>query len=252
MAERRDRSVILVTGMSSTGKSTVLAALGRRGHQVIDTDDPGWIAQVEAPWGVEPMWDLDRVREVLDAHRSGWLFVAGCVANQGAVYDFDAVVLLSAPVNVILAGVLVRANPFGSRPEERAKIANDVDEFEPLLRAGADQEIRTTTSVAEVVAALERVAAGPGRRAGESRKILLRAALRGEQRTCGGTNAVPTVSAETGCLLARRLSRLSCRPYARPKPRVTFLLGRQPTFQSTPYSADREHSAAVARPRTNS
>lgn len=170
MGERRDRSVILVTGMSGTGKSTVLAALGCRGHQVIDTDDPGWVVQVETPWGVEPMWDLDRVREFLDAHRSGWLFVAGCVANQGAVYDqVDAVVLLSAPIEVIVARVVDRANPFGSRAGERAKIAADLDEFEPLLRAGADHEIRTTASVAEVVAALERVAARPPGRAGGSR-----------------------------------------------------------------------------------
>src|SRR5439155_27200234 len=35
-------SRILVTGMSGTGKSSALAELGRRGHRVVDTDDPGW------------------------------------------------------------------------------------------------------------------------------------------------------------------------------------------------------------------
>jgi hypothetical protein len=49
------------------------------------------------------------------------------VANQGAVYDrFDAVVLLSAPVEIISARVVDRANPFGSRPGDRAKIASDL------------------------------------------------------------------------------------------------------------------------------
>ena len=42
---------MLVTGMSGTGKSTVLAELGRRGHRVVDTDAPGWIVHAEnARW----------------------------------------------------------------------------------------------------------------------------------------------------------------------------------------------------------
>lgn len=90
----------------------------------------------------------------------GWLFVAGCVANQGALYDrFDAVVLLSAPVDVILARVADRANPFGSTPLDRAKIASDLAAFEPLVRAGANHEIVTTAPVTEVVAKLEQLAA---------------------------------------------------------------------------------------------
>ena len=160
MPSRESRATVLVTGMSGTGKSTALAELARRGHQVIDTDDPGWIVPVRTPHGTEPMWDLDRVAALLDRHRAGWLFVSGCVANQRALYDrFDAVVLLSAPVDVILGRVSDRANPFGSRPDERTKIASDVATFEPLLRAGVEHEITTTASVAEVVAALEEIAA---------------------------------------------------------------------------------------------
>ena len=154
------RSVVLVTGMSGTGKSTVLAELARRGHRVVDTDDLRWTVEIEGADGTEPAWVLDRVGTLLDGHRAGWLFVAGCVANQGALYDrFDAVVLLSAPVDVILARVADRANPFGSTPEDRAKIVSDVAAFEPLLRADADHEIVTTAPVTEVVAKLEQVAA---------------------------------------------------------------------------------------------
>ena len=46
-------TAILVTGMSGTGKSTVLAELERRGHRVVDTDYGDWIEDVphagEAP-----------------------------------------------------------------------------------------------------------------------------------------------------------------------------------------------------------
>jgi dephospho-CoA kinase len=166
MTARLSRATILVTGMSGTGKSTALAELARRGHHVVDPDDPGWIVRAETPPGTEPMWDLDRVGGLLNRHRAGWLSVSGCVANQGALYDrFDAVVLLTAPVDVILDRVSGRANPFGSRPQDRAKIASDLATFEPLLRAGADHEIAATGPLTEVVAALEEIAAAvDGRR----------------------------------------------------------------------------------------
>ncbi len=153
------RSVVLVTGMSGTGKSSALAVLARHGHQTVDTDEPGWIIRSQTTEGPEPLWDLDRVGALLERHRAGWLFIAGCVANQRALYNrFDAVVLLSAPVDVLLERVTGRANPFGSTPEDRAKIATDLATYEPLLRAGADYEIVTTAPIAEVVSALEEVA----------------------------------------------------------------------------------------------
>jgi hypothetical protein len=143
----------------------VLAELKRRGHRVVDTDDPGWIVETQTEGGPEPVWDLGQIKALIDGHRAGWLFIAGCVANQGAVYDsFDAVVLLSAPVDVILDRVADRANPFGSRAEHRTKITNDLEAFEPLLRAGADREIVTTAPVPEVVAALEQIASSAGHR----------------------------------------------------------------------------------------
>ena len=156
---------MLVTGMSGSGKSTVLAELKRRGHRVVDTDDPGWILETHTASGREPLWDLDQIKALIGGHRTGWLFIAGCVANQGAVYDrFDAVVLLSAPVEVILGRVADRANPFGSTVEDRTKIAKDLAAFEPLLHAGADCEIVTTTPVPEIAATLEQVASNAGRR----------------------------------------------------------------------------------------
>lgn len=160
-AEAAGRAVVLVTGMSGTGKSMVLHELAARGHHVLDTDEPGWIQQVPTPEGVEPLWDLKRIQEVLDAHRSGWLFLAGCVANRGRLYDrFDRIVLLSAPVDVVLARVRSRSNPFGSTEQDRAKIAGDLAAFEPVLRAGADHESVTTIPVSEVVGGLEQIAAG--------------------------------------------------------------------------------------------
>jgi shikimate kinase len=159
------RSVVLVTGMSGTGKSTVLAELRHRGHRVIDTDDPGWIVETDTASRPEPVWDLKQITTLIDSHHTGWLFISGCVANQGMLYErFDAVVLLSAPVDVIVDRVANRTNRFGSTAEDRTKVANDLAAFEPLLRADADREIVTTAPVLEVVAALEQVARAAGHR----------------------------------------------------------------------------------------
>jgi dephospho-CoA kinase len=150
-------TVVLVTGMSGTGKSAVIEELGRRGHRVVDTDYGGWVD--EKP-GRERLWREDRIEALLDEHRDGVLFVSGCVENQGTFYPrFDAVVLLSAPTEVILERVAARdSNDFGKSEEERARILEDLARVEPLLRATATAEIDTRTPLTEVAAALERIA----------------------------------------------------------------------------------------------
>lgn len=149
-------TAVLVTGMSGTGKSSVLDELARRGHEIVDTDYGGWIDES----GAEPLWREDRIDDLLSGHEEGVLFVAGCVANQGRFYPrFDAVVLLSAPVDVILERVADRTtNDFGKSGEERARILRDLATVEPLLRAGATAEIDTRGPLARVADELERIA----------------------------------------------------------------------------------------------
>jgi hypothetical protein len=97
--------------MSGTGKSSVLAELAHRGHLIVDTDYGDWIDEVPSPdGGVERLWRR-QIDALLDDHRDDVLFVYGCVANQAAFYArFDAVVLLSAPVVVILERVATRGD----------------------------------------------------------------------------------------------------------------------------------------------
>ncbi len=88
------------------------------------------------------------------------LFVSGCVANQVRFYDrFDAVVLLSAPLDVILRRVQERDNnPYGQTPEEREEIAVYWLEVEPLLRRGASVEIDSSRmTVSEVADELQKL-----------------------------------------------------------------------------------------------
>ena len=147
--------------MSGTGKSSVLAELGRRGHSVVDTDYGGWIHQVQASNGsTERMWREDRIEALLDERASDSLFISGCVANQVEFYPrFDAVVLLSAPAAVILErGAARETNPYGKSGADRARIRGDIATIEPLLRRGATAEIDTRAPISEVADALERLA----------------------------------------------------------------------------------------------
>jgi dephospho-CoA kinase len=144
-------AVVLLTGMSGAGKSTVLGELARGGHAVVDTDVGGWTVE-----GPERLWDVARLTALLDGHPGGHLFLAGTVANQGVLYPrFDAVVLLTAPVEVLLARVAVRTtNPYGRTAEQRARIVQDTAEVEPLLRRGATVVVDTKAPLADVVAAV--------------------------------------------------------------------------------------------------
>lgn len=156
---------VLLTGMSGVGKSTVLAELARRGHATLDTDIGPWTET--APWGrdgePERLWREGPVAAVLDGHRDGLLVVAGTVANQGRLYArFAAVVLLTAPLDVLLARVASRTtNDFGKDRSERERIVRDVREVEPLLRASASHEVETDAPLAEVVGAVLRAAGQP-------------------------------------------------------------------------------------------
>jgi broad-specificity NMP kinase len=156
----------LVTGLSGNGKSTALAELARRGYRCVDTGDPGW--REYRPYADPPdelhrgewLWVEERIAELLDSDDGRPLFVEGCVANQFAFYErFDAVVLLSAPVEVILDRVEHRVtNDYGKVPLERAMIVADLVELEPLLRKGCTHELDARRPLDDVVADLIAIA----------------------------------------------------------------------------------------------
>lgn len=150
---------VLITGMSGTGKSTVIRALRECGCDAVDLDE-GYV--VEQPDGTQ-LWNDLLVGWLLDAERSEVLFVAGCEENMvDFLPRFDSVILLSAPTPVILERLATRTgNDFGKSEEERARVLWDIETIEPVLRRIADHEIVTTAPVDEVVEAILWLSGGP-------------------------------------------------------------------------------------------
>jgi hypothetical protein len=78
-------------------------------------------------------------------------------------YDrFNAVVLLSAPADVILDRIAGRTtNSYGKAPVERAMILDDLARVEPLLRESCTHELDASRALDEVVADLIAIASRP-------------------------------------------------------------------------------------------
>lgn len=143
---------VLVCGMSGTGKSTVAAELVARGHRAVDVDHGYVVPTADG----RQQWDEPRIEALLD-EPAELLFVFGIEENAVRFLPrFDAIVLLSAPVEVLTERLATRTtNPFGKDPAELARILDDVREVEPLLRRVATHEVDAAAPLAEVVRQVE-------------------------------------------------------------------------------------------------
>jgi dephospho-CoA kinase len=146
---------VLLTGMSGTGKSSVVEELVARGYKAIDTDDGFCDVQPDG----RPRWREDAIEELLSAEDGDVLFVAGCDESQARFHpQFDHIVLLSAPLETMVERLQTRTNNrYGTSPVEFSRFLEDVEAVEPLLRRAADHEVRTTVPLDEVVATILRL-----------------------------------------------------------------------------------------------
>lgn len=148
---------VLLTGMSGTGKSSVIGELAALGYKAIDTDD-GWCEPL--PDGRQ-RWREDAIAALLDTEDADVVFIAGCEENQARFHSrFNLIILLSAPARTMIERLAARTgNPYGKARGDMDRILGDLAAVEPRLRKAADHEIRTTIPLADVVAKVLHLAA---------------------------------------------------------------------------------------------
>lgn len=159
---------VLITGMSGTGKSSVIQELAARGYRAYDLDTPEWSQWVDAAAsdaltpaeGKDWVWREDRVRRLLATPEDVTLFVSGCAENMRSLYPLiDTVILLFAPVETIMERLAARSpGGYGNTAEERRKVSELISTIEPLLRESAHHEIDTRGPVSATVDEILRVA----------------------------------------------------------------------------------------------
>jgi shikimate kinase len=153
---------VLLTGMSGTGKSTMIRLLAERGYKAVDTDSDEWCVWVTLPGAPSQegaatvrdwVWREERIRRLLATEDAAALFVSGCKSNQGKFRaQFDHVVLLSAPTPVLVERLRTRTNnPYGKGSGELAEILGYVQTVEPLLRKSATLEVDTSDPAEQVL-----------------------------------------------------------------------------------------------------
>jgi hypothetical protein len=176
-------SLYYVTGLSGTGKSSVLRELRARGYHARGVDEDGyadWINRVTGrpdrfphgepgfdfhAWYAAHYWVLSVRRISLLSRAAARLgqpvFLCGAASGDDVVWQrFARVIALVADERTIVRRLAARDNEFGKTPEELADVLFWHAGFEAAYRGFGATIIDATKPLPQVVA--EVLAAGPG------------------------------------------------------------------------------------------
>lgn len=162
---------VLLTGLSGTGKSTLIETLAGRGYRAVDLDGDDyseWAAREDPPASANDVervgvwqsrdwvWRADRVARLLASDDTPQIFIGGSAPNQGKFYpQLEHVILLSAPAEVLAERLRTRTtNAYGKRPEQLARVLAQIESVEPLLRRGVCFEVDASAPLEHVTASI--------------------------------------------------------------------------------------------------
>jgi shikimate kinase len=145
----------LITGMSATGKSSVIRQLIALGHRAVDLDTPEWsrlvpddsgYADPEVASPVDWRWREHEVSALLATAEQDTLFVAGTSTGQSRFSSLlDHVVVLTIPAAVARERLAHRAtNDYGKDATELRRELRLREIVDPLLRRSACLEVDTS------------------------------------------------------------------------------------------------------------
>ena len=155
---------ILITGMSATGKSTLINELCDLGYTAIDFDNDTYSIWADAEStpefpdnevipGKDWIWHEERVLNLLNTTETDLLFVSGCASNMSKFYPwFNSIILLTTTEKVMADRLATRKGiAYGQTPPEVARILRLKQTIEPLLVNAADLVIDSNASLQSIM-----------------------------------------------------------------------------------------------------
>src|SRR5580693_7740411 len=185
-------SAVIITGCSGAGKSTIAAALARRGLAAIDADDDPLLARtVDAAGNVveeEPAapdfawlsrhswtWNPARLDELIRAAAPAALYVCGGAANELELADrFTQVFLLEIDEPTMLARIDARPdNDWGRIGDTREHLRRFLPGYQARLRASGVIPIDARQPLDQVVDAILSRTSAAGRNSRRAEQLRL-------------------------------------------------------------------------------